>query len=369
MRIVHFTSVHDRYDIRIFHKMCVSLAQFNYDVSLVVADDLGDEVNRGVKIYSSGKPSSNRIFRMISGAFKTYQKANSISADIYHFHDPELIFFGLFMSLKGKKVIFDSHEDIPKDILDKDYISKFPRYIISFIFSVFEKVFFRFFAGVVSATPSINKKFKKYVKKSVDINNYPILSELIDVQISNKNKRDEICFVGNISNIRGILEIMDALSYLPGIKLNLAGSFADREYEEKVRTHPNWNLVNYYGQVDRLDVMAILERSKLGVVTYYPLANHMEAQPNKIFEYMSAGLPILASNFPLWKELVEENACGLCADPLSPKDLSDKIINLLSDELRLNKMGSQGVFLVKNRYNWDSESKKLIELYNSILNS
>ena len=84
---------------------------------------------------------------------------------------------------------------------------------------------------------------------------------------------------------------------------------------------------------------------------------------------MSAGLPILASNFPLWKELVEENACGLCADPLSPKDLSDKIINLLSDELRLNKMGSQGVFLVKNRYNWDSESKKLIELYNSILNS
>jgi glycosyltransferase involved in cell wall biosynthesis len=369
MKVVHFTSVHDRYDIRIFHKMCVSLSLEGYDVYLIVSDGLKDEVNKGVKIISVGENSTNRIVRMISGTFKTYRKASSIKADIYHFHDPELIFFGLYMSLKGKKVIFDSHEDIPKDILDKEYIPKIIRYAISLLFYQLERIFFRFFSAIVSATPTINEKFKGNVKKCVDINNYPILSELIEIPVSNHDKQNEICFVGNITQIRGVLEIIDALSYIQGIKLNLAGSFADNFYEEKVRSHPNWKMVNYYGQVDRQKVIEIMERSKIGLVTYYPLANHMEAQPTKIFEYMSAGLPILASNFPLWKELVEENTCGICVDPLNSHELADKIMILLSDELRLEEMGRRGIYLIKNRYNWDSEIKKLINLYNSILNS
>jgi glycosyltransferase involved in cell wall biosynthesis len=363
MKIVHFTSVHDRYDIRIFHKMCVSLSQFNHDVSLVVADDLTDEVNRGVKIFSTGKPSSHRIFRMISGAIRTYHKANSIPADIYQFHDPELIFFGLFMALKGKKVIFDSHEDIPKDILDKDYINIKVRKIASILFGWIEKYLFRYFSVVITSTPNIESKMRSYGVNSYAIRNFPILSEFKSrTSLYSRN----ICYIGGITSNRGIAELIDALDYVNDVKLILAGNFSDEDFELEIKSKKNWSKVDYRGVQNREGISKVLSDSSIGMVTLHPANNFLESLPIKMFEYMAAGLPVIISNFPLWMEIVENNKCGVSVDPLNPEAIAKKINEMFTDFDKLYEMGKIGSQIVKTKYNWEIESQKLNKVYNSI---
>jgi hypothetical protein len=90
-KVVHLTSVHQRYDIRIFVKMCSSLATHGFDVSMIVADGLGGEVKSDVSIIDVGVKTGGRLSRMINAVKRVYEKAIELDADICHFHDPELI--------------------------------------------------------------------------------------------------------------------------------------------------------------------------------------------------------------------------------------------------------------------------------------
>jgi glycosyltransferase involved in cell wall biosynthesis len=110
-----------------------------------------------------------------------------------------------------------------------------------------------------------------------------------------------------------------------------------------------------------------MSHSKAGIVTFHPLPNHIDAQPNKMFEYMSAGLPIITSNFPLWKEIVEGNSCGICVNPLDPEEIGKAIEYIISHSNEAEKMGQNGKKAVLEKYNWQVEEKKLFEVYEELL--
>ena len=365
IKICHLTSAHTRYDVRILVKECSSLAKIaHYDVSLIVADNLGNERKNNINIYDVGKFEGrlNRIFRTTK---KVLKKAIELDADIYHLHDPELIPAGVQLKKLGKKVIFDAHEDVPKQLLGKPYLNKALLKILSKSFSIFESYACKKFDFIVTATPFIKNKFLQINKNSLDINNYPIIGELA-IEVSWSEKKDEVCYIGNIAKIRGIEEVVKAMEFTKNIKFNLAGRFTEKEVEEEVKSYHSWAKINEFGNVDRVEVAKILGISKAGIVTFYPLPNHVDSQPNKMFEYMSAGLPIIISDFPFWREIVDKNRCGICVDPMNPEEIAKAIDFIISNPKEAEKMGLNGKKAVIEKYNWPMEESKLLKIYKEL---
>lgn len=365
--VVHLTSVHSRYDIRIYRKQCRSLAKAAFDVSLIVADGKGDEVTAdGVRIYDVGRMEGrlNRIFRSTR---RVLAKARGLDADLYHLHDPELLPAGAGLRRQGKVVIFDAHEDVPKQMLGKPYLNPFLRRLVAWVFARYETWVVRGFSAVIAATPAITQKFARLTSRAVNVNNYPELGEL-ENELPWTDKLNEVCYVGGISAIRGILELVDALEETDTqARLNLVGEFSEADTEREAHAKPGWAKVKALGFEDRAGVRDVMARSVAGVVTFAPLPNHVDAQPNKMFEYMSAGIPVIASDFPLWREIIVGSDCGLCVDPGDPVAIGKAIDAFAADRARAERLGRNGKRAVENIYNWGQEEPKLISLYQELL--
>ena len=223
VKVCHVTSAHGVEDDRIFLKECISLAQNNYVVYLVERGSTYDK--DGVHIIGLGEVPEGRLKRIIKEARKAYQSAILIDADIYHLHDPELLRYALKLKRKGKTVIFDSHEDVPAQILDKTWIPKPFRVLISRLYKTYETHVVKRIDAVVAATPHIAEQFVGSAKKIVTINNYP---KLDDIQFQTKpfvERKLVVCYAGGIDDLRGEHIMIDAMKNAEEI-LVVAGDHA-----------------------------------------------------------------------------------------------------------------------------------------------
>ncbi|MFO8054355.1 MAG: glycosyltransferase family 4 protein [Bacteroidales bacterium] len=361
MKICHLTSVHPRNDIRIYRKEILSLRKADHHVILIVADSKGDDEKNF--ILDVGKEKS-RILRILRTSKKLYNKAIAENADVYHLHDPELLPIALKLKRNNKIVIFDFHEDIPKQLISKPYLNRYLLKWISRVFAYYEKRVCAQLDYIITATPSIRTKFKKINEHSIAINNYPLLEEMsVNKKVAWEKKENRICYIGRITLIRGVREIMKALFYTSDVILDLAGNFDNKKLEYDTMKDISWSKVNYFGFVDRKKTLSILGNAKAGIVLYLPYPNHLDAQPNKIFEYMASGIPVIASDFPLWKKIIEENNCGICVDPKNTGQLTNAINYILHNNEEAKLMGENGRKAVMRKYNWSSEEQKLLSVY------
>lgn len=361
-RVTHLTSAHPRDDTRIFLKECLSLHRHGMDVSLVVADGQGNAVCERVKVFDVGLVQG-RLGRFSKTVEDVYRQAVELDSDVYHLHDPELLLIALRLKRLGKVVIFDSHEDVPRQIMAKHYLHPWARRLVSLAFARYQAYVCNQIDGVITATPFIRDEFLKIQSNTIDVCNFPVIGEL-ESALTWADKASEVCYVGGIASIRGIRELVQAMEQVsPNVRLNLVGAFAEPLVEEEVRSHAGWSRVNCLGTLDRSGVRAVLGRSVAGLVTLHPVINYLDALPIKMFEYMAAGIPVIASDFKLWRTIVEGSACGICVDPMDPAAIAKAIDFLVSHPDVAYRMGQCGREAVMSRFNWTNEEAKLLRFY------
>lgn len=363
MRICHLTSVHPWQDMRIFWRQCRSLAAAGHEVFLVAPDAPAGEME-GVHLRPVPK-ARRRLHRFLSTGRAVVREGLATGADVFHLHDPELIPLGLYLKVRGKRVIYDAHEEIGAQVRTKYWVPPRARPTAAYAANGALAVAARTFDGIVAATPRIAETLGP---SAVLVQNFPLL--LPPESAAPYTERDpSLLYIGGLSRIRGITELVTAVDLLAArrpVRLDLAGDFRPASYEAEVRSLSGWRHTRFHGWVSPDDGRALAGQARIGVVPLLPAANHLQAYPNKMFEFMAAGLPIVASDFPLWRRLVADAGAGLMANPGDPADLAAKVTWLLDNENEAQAMGAAGRAAVESMYHWENEFVKLLAVYERI---
>ena len=367
-RVCHLTSAHARYDVRIFQKECSSLAHAGYEIYLVVNDDKEDEIKNGVTIISTGYIARSRIDRMLNAAKAVYRKALEVNADLYHFHDPELLPIGRKLKKKGKTVIFDSHEFTCKQIESKHYLPKVFRRPVAFLYRAYEEnTIHRLDAVVVPCTYAGESFFAGKCKQEVLVDNLPKTEDVCLDAGSFSSRKKQACYAGSLSAERGVREIVQAAA-LKKIPLMLAGNFSTSGLKDEIVSRQDEKQLVYRGVLDREGLRGLLKESYMGLCVLQDIGQykHLDNLPTKIYEYMGAGMPVVVSDFPYYRSIVEQHRCGICVRPDDVAGIAEAMEWLLRHPDDAEQMGKNGKKFVEEKANWAGEEEKLIKLYRKL---
>ena len=368
-KVCVLTSVHPAFDVRIFHKECKSLARAGYDVTLIApASEDSDHGGLAVKALPAW---SSRFDRFRQGSLAVYNIALKVDADIYHFHDPELIPIALLLRLHGKKVIYDIHEDLPGTISYKSYIPRPLRGLVSKAVEFIEDAASSRFSALLAATPAIEKRFRRAHKNVAVLNNYPRIEEIeCPAEPSHRKREASLLYVGmRITRARGAEEMVRSMGLLPPelhASLKLVGNWDTLELPASLARIPGWNRVTFVGPLGRTEVAGELRKAYAGLVILHPEPNYVASQPVKLFEYMCAGIPVIASDFPVCREIVDQARCGILVDPRNPEEIANAIQFLLTHPEEAEEMGRRGFQAIVQRYNWANEERTLLRFYSEL---
>lgn len=367
--LVHMTTVHPRTDARIRLKEAATLARsMDAEVRLFVQDGQGDErTSDGLSIIDTG-PRGARLSRMTFGALRMVRMVRRSRARIAHFHDPELVPWAILLRLLGTKVIYDVHEDVPRQILHNVRLNPLVRRALSPIVGLIEWTAARLFDGIIAATPEIAKRFP--AGKTAVVRNYPLLQEFPAAESRPMADREKaFVYIGGLTRIRGLFAMAQAIERIddPSVTLRLAGEFVSPGEREELMASGAMPRIRYEGWLARNEVAALLSEVRAGLVTLMPIRNYVDARPVKLFEYMAAGLPVIASDFPRWREIVSEARCGLLVDPTDSDAIAGAMRWILDHPEEAQEMGRRGRQAVLEHYNWKPEAERLIGLYRNLL--
>jgi glycosyltransferase involved in cell wall biosynthesis len=365
LKIRHLTTVHDVDDSRILRRECKSLAEAGYDVALVAGRAPRDDLV-GVRIVGVGA-ARNRLDRALRAAWRVYRAARRERADIYQFHDPELLWVGLALKLHGHRVVYDVHEDVPKQILNKFWLPRWVRRPVAVAVRLVEHLASSVFDAVVVANPATATRFP--AGKTVVVQNFPelTLARGGESELGFEERPFAFAYTGGLSEAQGVREVVATAAALgPDMPAVLAGSFDDDSLEAQLRATPAWRSVCYLGRLPQPQVMAAIRSARSGVALNRKVSNYFDAYSTKMFEYMACGIPVICSDFPHWVQVVDDADCGIAVDPADPAAVAAAIHKVTADPDEARRLGGNGRRAVVERYNWDHEFTKLDALYRRI---
>jgi glycosyltransferase involved in cell wall biosynthesis len=361
--IVMLTTAHSATDVRIFQREAKSLRDAGLSVCVIGKYPSSGDVE-GVWIEAL-PTASNRWQRFLLG-WKVLRTARRVGGKLFVFHDPELFVVGLLLALTRKKVVYDCHENVPKTVLTKDWIPWPLRWLVAPLVWLFEWLFSRCLAGVMVVTEPLLERFPR--GKTILLRNFPNRATLMGTSggLPVHLRPNIVIYSGSLTRIRGIAELVEAFRTIEGsdAELWMLGEFDDQEFERQILSSLPAN-VKFLGWADYSEVLEYYKKAKLGVVLFYPIANNRNSLPAKIFEYLGAGIPVVASNLPEWAALLE--GCGVQVDPSDIGQIGRAICSLLKDNAAIAKMSTIGRDRVWSSFCWEGEAPKLINFCADLL--
>ncbi|MBK9288734.1 MAG: glycosyltransferase family 4 protein [Flavobacteriales bacterium] len=366
--VCHITTVHGTHDDRIFFKMSRSAAAAGMQV-FQVAPKAGAIMEDGVQQVGINVPS-NRALRATVGAWRAYRAALATKATICHIHDPELLWVAFLLRWKGRKVVYDMHELVSSQILDKQWAGPtWLRKVVAKAYGLLERRAVRKLAAIVLAesryVDELLPLYPNEQRRFHIIRNLPVLS-IIDrpVAPAQRSNKFTIIYVGGLSRIRGVKETIEAVGLVPEAELWLLGWWSDEHYRRECEALPAYAQVNYLGSVRMDEVYAPMRAADLGILCMYAVKNHTTSEPIKVFEYMACNIPMVMSDFPYLKERFSQVAWF--ADPHDPAQIARTIRAAMANDADRKAKGALGRRLVEEGLCWEQEQGKLLDLYRDL---
>jgi glycosyltransferase involved in cell wall biosynthesis len=374
MKVCVLTSVHPCFDVRIFEKQARSLSAAGYEVTLVGIADFEERFVEGIRVLGLPQPRS-RALRPLNW-WRILRIAVRDRADLYHFHDPELLPVGVLIKmLTGRPAIYDVHENYPQDILTKEWIPGPLRQLISVVFRVFEDQAVKLMDGVVVVNQHLEQRFSHKTRVAT-VRNYSRLEPFLDSEVL-ANQGDSrtapyFVYAGRVSDDRGIFECLRALKGLgdTGAQLLCAGRIGhvtDEELRALLEDRQPGKPFEYLGLLPYDEIPGLFRKALAGLLCFQPTPNNLLGTPNKLFEYMTAGIPVIARDFPFIREIVGDADCGLLVQPDDTAQIASAMAHLLHHPEEAARMGENGFRAAREKYNWQLEEKKLLSLYEELL--
>jgi len=371
VRVCVFTTVHRPFDVRIFHKEARSLAEAGHRVTLLAHADFVREEKNGVVVKGVKRPA-NRFFRLFN-VFRFALLCLKEQADVYHFHDFELLPIGLFLKLvTGRVVIYDCHENFPEAVYERVWYPDWLKPILSRLIAGIEPAMARRLDAVVCVVPDQQKRFDQKGCKTVLVRNLPRLENFEAAVNRDLPKLDRIIYLGGLTVVRGARLMVDMMLELkkthPDVKLLWLGPFNEASVQKNIKDYISTKgvgeSIEHIRLVPHEQVPEYIVQSKIGLIPWQPNEQMLRMIfPNKIFEYMACGLPVIASDLPSFKYVFNKANSGKIIQADDPCAFAKAIAELLGSPEKMREMGANGRRFVKQYYNWSMEADKLLQLY------
>ncbi len=364
------TTIHEPFDARIYRRELTLLIKAGYSIALI-APWPKPNIQIPNLTFRSLKYPKNRAMRIIH-ALKIFYMALTIRARSFLFHDLDFLPFGyLLKKLKKVPIVYDCHENYPEEILEgKEWIPKPLRKPLAEIVRIVENFVVKRIDYVIAVVPYQVRRFNSLGAKCILIRNFTDLRIMENLSHESNN----VVYIGSISINYGADLLIDIARELKkrncDIKLIIADRFgADRKLREyfidiiKKESLP----IIIEPSVPPQKIDKILERGSIGLLIAKNTKSKDLALPMKLFEYMAAGMPIVAANLEVTKDIMGTALCGIVVGKNEAKYYVDAIIRIMNDANLYNLYRANGFRAINYLYNWQNEFDRIVKLFKNVL--
>ncbi len=377
-------------------KAAISLKKAGYDVHIIIRNAAPD-VER-IRSYGNipvivgrlppklliPKSSISRKIAKKAKLFLCAKEIIDINPDIIHIHEENILHIGVLAKLlSGKPLVYDAHEDYVRyiigrmniDLKENRSLRKVLHYKIQILRRSFTEAFFikHFVDHVITVNSFLENKYSKWAPTSIvmnsrSINDLPKSSsnDILD-QFDIAKEQFKVIFVTKYYNNWGFETVFEASKLLPeGYQIIVVCPLRD-ELKSLIKEYEPMPNVIFTDAVSKEGVMELIANSDVGIIPLPYDPNTFISTPNKIFEYMLGGIPIISSNFPEIEKIIKNDNCGLLIKPEDPEELAKAIIYLKNNEEKRINMGNNGKKANREKYNWEIQERRLLGVYDKLL--
>lgn len=366
-RVAHLTLAHQPFDVRVFEKECRTLAAAGYDVHLAVPGAPHDRREGVVFHRIEDAEAGNGPARWRTRLKNALSVAQALRADLYHLHDPELIPAGLALKRGGARVVYDAHEDAPIEAWSINRGRPLRRAVLPVTWWTLLRTATMTFDAFVAATPRIAATLPR--SRTIEVRNYPRLEMWDATHLSHARGKDLI-FAGLVSETRGAIEMLDAVAAVDprhSARLKLFGRIANEALAARMRDHPAWPSVDHAGQRPWAEVLKAYRSSLAGFLLYEATPEQNWCMPVKLFEFLLAELPVIASDISYWRKLLEGIPSVHFVDAADPRSVVASIAWILAHPEESARRAHEGGRVARLRFDWEPEGQRLVGLYDRLL--